>query len=151
MKYLSVRRLYAASVLSLLFSFCMVSPSTVHAAGTPVVSARFGSHTISDKLFTHQSAHRLFSSHTYTITLEKGEQYQLPKGSDDTSVLKYSSNKKSIATVNANGMITAHKPGQTAIFIHTRELSAVYQVQVRKSSLALRNPSYDLFHCRQVS
>lgn len=147
MKYLSFWRLYAVSVLSLLFSFYQASPMRAHAAGS-ATAVEFGSHTIPDAFSTQRPDHPLFSSDTYTITLGRGEQYQLPTGSGTVLSPVYSSNKKQIATVDANGMITARKSGRTTIFIHTRQLSAVYHIRVCKPSLALSRPSIDLFHCR---
>lgn len=146
MKLFSCRRLYTVSVLSLMFSFCMVHPQTVHAAASSTVILCFGTDT-SDTTF-HLLQQHLRASGIYTITMEKGRQYQLPNDPYTASSPSYSSNKKNIATVDSNGTITAHKIGRAMITIQSGSVSVTCRVWVKKSSVSLCNPSIDLFHCR---
>lgn len=71
------------------------------------------------------------------VSLENGASFQLKASASNGSPLTFKTNKKSIATVDSNGKITAMKPGEAIITVKADQSEVCCKVTVRKPSIKL--------------
>lgn len=95
---------------------------TAHKAGTATITAVTSNGKKASCKVTVKKAPGKITLNARTKTLKKGKTFQikvkLPKGTASNKI-SYSSNKKSVATVNASGRITAKKKGKAVITVKT--------------------------------
>lgn len=84
------------------------------------------------------------------ISLENGEEFQLEVSTTGKQVPVFSSNKKSVAVVDSNGLITACKPGEAVITVKADKTTQNCRVKVKKPTIKLSRLQVNLFRCQQV-
>lgn len=84
------------------------------------------------------------------ISLENGEVFTLRASTSDGTVPVYRSNKKSVAVVDSNGIITACKPGTAMISVKSGKTTATCRVTVKKPVIRLNHIYAKLFRCQQI-
>lgn len=83
------------------------------------------------------------------VTLEHGDTYQLSGKTSNRSSITWKSNKKSIATVSENGLITAYKPGEAVITAHADDSQTACKVIVKKPEVRLSLSATTLYRKEQ--
>ena len=71
------------------------------------------------------------------ISMDNGSTFQLRAAASNGHELTYKSNKKSVATVDERGLITAKKPGEAQITISADGNSEVCKIKVRETKVKL--------------
>ena len=84
------------------------------------------------------------------VSLERGETYQLTTETSNYSTPTFSSNRKSIAVVDSNGVITACKPGDAVITVKADGTKTTCRVKVRKPTITLTPLYFKLYRCQRV-
>ncbi len=74
---------------------------------------------------------------TYFVTLNRGEDYQISLTDEDPADLEYSSSNPLIATVDADGLITATGKGSAFITVHSPSCTYYYRVSSVIPSITL--------------
>lgn len=87
---------------------------------------------------------------TRSISMENGETKRLQASTTGNEPVSFSSNKKSVAVVDSDGVITACKPGSAIISITAGKTTATCRVTVKKPSITLNHIYRKLFRCQQV-
>ena len=72
---------------------------------------------------------------TRSISMENGETKRLQASTTGSEPVSFSSNKKSVAVVDSDGVITACKPGSAIISITAGKTTATCRVTVKKPSI----------------
>lgn len=72
-----------------------------------------------------------------SVSMENGAVFQLKAGTSNGSAVTFKTNKKSIATVDSNGKITAVKPGEAIITVRADQTEVQCKVTVKKPSIQL--------------
>lgn len=85
-----------------------------------------------------------------SISMENGETKRLQASTTGSEPVSFSSNKKSVAVVDSDGVITACKPGSAIISITAGKTTATCRVTVKKPSITLNHIYRKLFRCQQV-
>lgn len=85
-----------------------------------------------------------------SISLENGYTARLTAKTSNGHPVTYSSNKKSIATVDEKGSITAKKPGTATITVKADQTTAACSVTVKKPTVSLNKRSASLYRRQQV-
>lgn len=83
------------------------------------------------------------------ISLEHGETFQLETNTSSKMAPVFSSNRKSIAVVDSNGLITACKPGDAVITIKADKAKITCQVKVKKPTISLSHLYLRLYRCQK--
>lgn len=87
---------------------------------------------------------------TKRVSLERGETYQLTAETSNNSTPAFSSNRKSIAVVDSNGVITACKPGDAVITIKADDTKITCRVKVKKPTISLTPLYFKLYRYQRV-
>lgn len=87
---------------------------------------------------------------TKNISLENGYTARLTSKTSNGHPVTYRSDKKSIASVDEKGYITAKKPGTAIITAKADETTATCRVNVRKPTLTLSKRSFSLYRRQQI-
>lgn len=84
------------------------------------------------------------------IRLENGQSARLKVSSSTGHPVTYKSSKKSIATVDKDGMITARKPGSAVITATVDKISESCKVTVKKPAVSISKRSVSLYRKQTV-
>lgn len=84
------------------------------------------------------------------ISMERGESITLVAKTSNGSIPTYSSNKKSVAIVDENGLVNACKPGVAMITIKADGTSINCKVTVKKPMIRLNRLYAKLYRCQSV-
>ncbi len=120
---------------------------TAKQAGSCRITARSGNGEASCKVTVQKTAVTLNSKR---ISLENGATYQLSATTSNGSTPIYSSSRKSVAVVDSNGLITACKPGKTAVTVKADQTSITCTVTVKKPTISLSHSRASLFRCQRL-
>lgn len=84
------------------------------------------------------------------ISLENGENFKLQAVTSNNSIPEFSSNKKAVAVVDSNGLITACKPGTAVISVKADKTTVNCKVTVKKPGIKLNHIYAKLFRYQQI-
>ncbi len=115
---------------------------TAKKEGTTTITVTFSSSSIKFKVVVVKTTLTLNKA---SLILEPSKEYQLLASTSNDSCVTYKSSKKSIATIDENGMITAIKPGETIITATANSTKATCKVVVKPPTLQLNQSSITLF------
>ncbi|WP_310605011.1 Ig-like domain-containing protein [Anaerosporobacter sp.] len=129
------------------------SDSTIASVNTygKVLAKKAGKVTITAKINGAESSCKVTVKKTSitlnetSISLEHGETFLLKARPSTNSSVKYKSNRKSIATVNENGLITAMKPGEAVITISADGTNVICNVKVKSPQVSLSKTTLSLY------
>ena len=79
------------------------------------------------------------------ISLENGETFALQASVSDDTCPVYRSNKKGVAVVDSNGVVTACKPGTAIISVKASKTTVTCRVTVKKPVIKLNHIYAKLF------
>lgn len=120
---------------------------TAKKAGTAKITAKIKNGEASCTVTVSKTTIQLSSK---SISLENGYTARLTAKSSNGHPVTYRSGKKSVATIDENGMITAKKPGTTAITVKADQTTAICTVTVRKPTVSINKRSVSLYRRQQV-
>lgn len=120
---------------------------TAKKAGTATITAKIKNGEASCKITVKKTTIELSSTN---ISLENGSCAWLKANSSTGHPVQFKSNKKSVASVDKNGLITAKKPGTAIITATVDKSSATCRVTVKKPTLKLSKSSVSLFRKETV-
>ncbi|WP_455716766.1 Ig-like domain-containing protein [Anaerosporobacter sp.] len=80
-----------------------------------------------------------------SIYLEHGETFLLKSSTSTGSTVTYKSNRKSIATVDENGLVTGMKPGEASITISADGTTETCKVKVKSPQVSLSKTNLSLY------
>lgn len=80
-----------------------------------------------------------------SISLEHGETFLLKSSTSTGSTVTYKTNRKSIATVDENGLVTGMKPGEAIITISADGTSETCKVKVKSPQVSLSKTTLSLY------
>ncbi len=84
------------------------------------------------------------------ISLERGDTFQMEVKTSNHTTPTFSSNRKSIAVVDSNGMITACKPGDAIITVKADGTKTTCRVKVKKPTISLTPIYFKLYRYQRV-
>ena len=87
---------------------------------------------------------------TRKISMENGEIFSLRASVSNGTCPVYRSNKKGVAVVDSNGVITACKPGTAIISVKAAKTTVTCRVTVKKPVIKLNHIYAKLFRCQQI-
>jgi len=79
------------------------------------------------------------------VSLENGETFRLSATTSDGSFVTYKSSKKSGATIDDTGLITAVKPGTTTMTVSANGTKSLCNITVKKPTVKLDRTSIKIF------
>lgn len=120
---------------------------TAKQAGTCRITAKVPSAEASCTVKVKKSQ---ISVNAKTISLENGENFQLQVSVSGKIAPVFTSNKKSVAVVDSNGLITACKPGDAIITVKADKTKVNCRVRVKKPTIKLSQLYANLFRCQQL-
>ncbi len=120
---------------------------TAKKAGTAKITAKIRNAEASCTVYVEKTTITLSNKH---ISLENGYSAKLTVSSSTGHPVTFRSNKKSVATVDEYGNITAKKPGAATITAAVDKISASCTVTVRKPTISLSKSSVSLYRLRKV-
>lgn len=120
---------------------------TAKKAGTAKITAKIKNGEASCTVKVTKTTIRLS---TGSILLENGYTARLAARTSNGHPVTYRSGKRSIATVDERGLITAKKPGTTTITVKADQTTASCHVTVRKPTVSLNRRSASLYRRQQV-
>lgn len=120
---------------------------TAKKAGTAKITAKIRNAEASCTVYVQKTTITLNSKY---ISLENGYSARLIVSSSTGHPVTFRSNKKSVATVDEYGNITAKKPGTATITATVDKISASCAVTVRKPTISLSKSSVSLYRLRKV-
>lgn len=120
---------------------------TAKKAGTAKITARIKNGEASCTVKVTKTAIRL---NVNSISLENGYTARLTAKTSNGHPVIFRSSKRSIATVDETGLITAKKPGTTTITAKADQTSVSCRVTVRKPVVSLNRRSATLYRRQQV-
>lgn len=109
--------------LSLLFSGSISAPTVSAASKAPLI---------------------ILSS--YSRTMKIGQEFYLHAVTSNLSIPSYSSSKRSIASVDSNGLITAKKAGSCRISVKSGKSTSYCKITVSKTTITLNKKSISMEH-----
>lgn len=116
-----------------------------------VIAKKSGVVTITAKIKGAESSCKItvkkttISVNQTSIYLEHGETFLLESNTSTGSEVTYKTNRKSIATVNENGLVTGMKPGEAIITISADGSSETCKVKVKSPQVSLSKSTLSLF------
>ncbi len=120
---------------------------TAKAAGSCRITAKAGSAEASCAVTVAKTTIRLNQS---SLSLEHGETFRLTATTSNGSIPVFKSSKKSVATVEDDGTVTALKPGTATIRATADKTTQTCKVTVRKPTVTLSAASYKLYRGQTV-
>ena len=110
--------------------------------GTARITAKVKNAEASCKIYVRKTEITLSSAN---VSLERNSSYQLSAKSSNGSQLTWNSSKKSIATVEETGKVTAHKPGETIITASADGTTVKCKVVVKSPTVKLNSTTIKLY------
>ncbi len=86
----------------------------------------------------------------YSLILEHGETFKLNASTSNNSTVKWKSGRKSIASVDDRGFVTANKPGDTVITVKADDTVTTCKVKVKSPTLTLDIKSLSMYRLSTV-
>lgn len=80
-----------------------------------------------------------------TFSIERGSTVQLSAKTSNNSTITWSSSRKSVATIDSNGLVTGRKPGETTITAKGLGGSATCKIKVNFPTVKLEKKSLQLY------
>ncbi len=120
---------------------------TAKKPGTATITAKIKGGEASCKVTVRDT--KLTLSNT-VISLERGDTCQLTAKSSTRTPITWKSNKKSVATVDENGKITAIKPGEAIITVTADTSTQTCRVNVKTPTVKLSQTKLRLFRGQSV-
>ena len=111
-------------------------------SGTARITAKVKNAEATCKIYVRKTEISLSSTY---VSLERNSLYQLSAKSSNGSQITWNSSKKSIATVDEGGKITAQKPGETVITASADGTTVKCKVVVKIPTLKLNSTTIKLF------
>lgn len=85
------------------------------------------------------------------ISMDNGSTFQLKAAASTGHALTYKSSKKSVATVDEKGLVTAKKPGEAQITISADGTSEVCKIKVRETKVKLDRTKATLYRKGEIT
>lgn len=124
MKQLSCGRMLTASVLSLFICLYTIQPAcAAESEGIPFVVLSY-----------------------YNASLFAGESLSISAYSSAKAALRFTSSQPRIASIDSEGLITAHQPGHCRITVQTPDAKASCRITVKKVRLSVSTRQISLQH-----
>lgn len=120
---------------------------TAKQAGTCRITAKADGSEASCKVTV---ARTKITLNTKSVSLENGETFKLQAATSNNSIPDFNSNKKSVAVVDSNGVITACKPGSAVISVKADKTTVTCRVTVKKPRIKLNHIYAKLFRYQQI-
>lgn len=120
---------------------------TAKKSGTCKITAKTTSAQASCKVKVQKTKITL---ETKRVSLERGDTFQLKAVTSNHTTPSFSSNRKSIAVVDSNGIITACKPGDAVITVKADGTKTTCRVNVKKPTISLTPVYFKLYRYQQV-
>ncbi|HEX3022233.1 MAG TPA: Ig-like domain-containing protein [Lachnospiraceae bacterium] len=115
---------------------------TAKSAGTAKVTAKIKNGEASCKVTVNKTT--LTISDT-SVSIERGETYQLTASTSNHSFVTWKSSKKSVATIDENGNITGVKPGESTITAKADGTTKTCNLKVKAPTVKLSNTKVKLY------
>jgi uncharacterized protein YjdB len=115
--------------------------------GTCRITAKSGNGEASCKVTVKKTTISLSSK---KVSLENGGSYRLTATASSGTTPTFSSNRKSVAVVDSNGLITACKPGTAIITVKADKTTVTCTVTVKSPTICLTPAKANLFRCQQL-
>lgn len=115
---------------------------TAKKAGTSTITVKYSNSSIKFKVIVLPTTVTLSKT---SITLEPTNVFQLTAIASNGSKVTYTSSKKSIATIDENGTITAIKPGDTVITATADTTKVTCKITVKPPTIQLNKSSVSMF------
>lgn len=119
---------------------------TAKKPGTCRITAKVSSGEASCKVKVEKTKITIASQN---VSLENGQTFELKGCTSNGSIPTYTSNKKSVAVVDSNGVITACKPGSAVISIAADSTKLTCRVTVKNPTIALSQRHASLYRNQQ--
>lgn len=110
--------------------------------GTARITAKVKNAEATCKIYVKKTEITLSSAN---VSLERNSSYQLSAKSSNGSQLTWNSSKKSIATVDETGKVTAHKPGETTITASADGTTVKCKFVVKSPTVKLNTTTIKLY------
>ena len=120
---------------------------TAKKSGSATITAKIRNGEASCSIKVNKTTIRLGAK---SISLECGEQKKLTVSSSTGHPAKFKSSKSSIASVDADGQITAKKPGTASITVTVDKATAICKVTVKKPTVKLSKSSVSLYRKQNI-
>jgi uncharacterized protein YjdB len=120
---------------------------TAKQAGSCRITVKSGNGEASCKITVKKTTITLNSK---KVSLENGASYRLTATTSSGTTPTFSSNKKSVAVVDSNGLITACKVGTAVISVKADKTTVTCTVTVKSPTISLTPVKTKLFRCQQV-
>lgn len=115
---------------------------TAKKAGTATITAKIKNAEASCKVTVNKTK---VSIHISSAKLERGERLRLTASTSNNSMVTWKSSKKSIATVDENGVVTGMKPGEATITATADGSSTTCQIKVVAPTIKLSKSKITLY------
>lgn len=115
---------------------------TAKKAGTATITAKIANGEASCKVKVEKTVITLSQKN---ISLENGQSVKLKATTSTGHSVTYKSSKKSVASVDENGLITAQKPGETTITVTADKTSVTCKVTVKEPKVRLSRTAVSLY------
>lgn len=121
-----------------------------------ITAKKAGTVTITAKITGAEASCKVTVAPTkVTITspkksIERGETLKLSATSSNGQKVTWKSSKKSIATIDEDGMVTAHKPGETAITATANKIQATYTLKVLSPTIQIDKSKISLYRGESI-
>lgn len=115
---------------------------TAKKEGTAIITAKIKGSEASCEITVKKTIIKLNKT---SASLERGATLSLTATTSNGSTVKWKSSKKSIATVDDNGKITALKPGETTITATADKTSVTCTLNVRRPTIKLNHTKITLY------
>lgn len=115
---------------------------TAKKAGSALITAKITNAEASCYITVNKT---VLSISDTSASIERGETLQLSATTSNSSKVTWKSSKKSIATVDENGLVTGLKPGETSISATADGASTACTVTVKKPTLQMNKTSVSLY------
>ena len=117
---------------------------TAKSAGTAVITAKTKNAAASCRITVNKTQITLNQN---SVRLERNGQFHLKAFTSNGSKVTFRTNKKSVASVSDEGVITGQKPGEAKITVTADRTSVVCLVTVQKPSVHLDQTYLSLYRC----
>lgn len=111
-------------------------------AGTATITAKIKNAEASCKVTVNKTIIEISEK---KITMERNDTFNLSATASNGSAVTWKSNKKSVATVDEYGQVTAVKPGEATITVTANGYSDTCKVTVKKPTIQLSHKSISLY------
>lgn len=115
---------------------------TAKKAGTCTITGKVTGGEASCRITVEKTAIHLSAA---TITMENGASATLKGSTSNGSAITWKSQKSSVASIEENGRITAHKPGETTVTATADGSKKTCRITVKKPKITLNHISASLY------